>query len=244
VLWVVHNLLKCCGPYIARAGSVGHSEAPVTTWRRNRIPCVSTIYVSMCTWPCIYIQVAGYSFADLLLRYVRVAVYPCARGRVSICTWLCIHVHLAVYPFACGHLSTCTRPVSTYKWSCIHVQNLVMRYVHVAVYPYKRGCISSCTWPCIHVRMDMYPRAYGHVSIWLCIHVHVVVYPQARGRVSTARGYVICEFGYALQAIMQNFVKHYGPQRRMLDHNAESHKLHLKVCPTLKQIVRHKIVYL
>jgi hypothetical protein len=60
------------------------------------------------------------------------------------------------------------------------------------------------------------------------------VYPYARSRVSTVRGRVICEFSSALQAIMQNFVKHYGPQRRMLDQNAESHKLHLKVCPNLE----------
>jgi hypothetical protein len=102
-------------------------------------------------------------------------------------------------------------------------------YPHACgMYPHAHGHISTCTCLCIQVNMAMSP--HGHVS-------------TCTWNISTCRGHS-SEFCHALLARVENFIKHYRPQRRVIDHSAESHELHLKASRTLKGTVRQKIIHL
>ncbi len=136
---------------------------------------------------------------------------------VSALNW--IRIGCQVYSHTHVRVSMCT-------WPCIHM--------HVAVYPTTSGCVSRsriwlcvmCMWPCIHVHMAVHPLEHGCVSIcmWPCIHVHMAMYP--RGHISTCTWACID---------VQNLVKLYGPQHRMIDHSAESCELHLNACLNLEK---------
>jgi hypothetical protein len=78
-------------------------------------------------------------------------------------------------------------------------------YMHVAVYPHVRGCISKCMWLCIHMHVAV--CQCGHIStcMWPCFHVRIWLCTMDHST----------ESGSALWATAQNFVKHYGPQRRI-----------------------------
>jgi hypothetical protein len=66
----------------------------------------------------------------------------------------------------------------------------------ITLHPHARGHVSTCAWLCI-------THAPCHISTWSRIHVHVAVYPHA-------------EFSYSLWALVQNIVKLYSPQSRIL----------------------------
>ncbi len=149
--------------------------------------------------------------------------------------WLCIHMHVAIYPCACGCVSTCMfpwicvhmamyphGPGSMCRRLCIHAQNFLMCYVHIAMYPRVGGCVSSWTWPCIHV--VMYPHARGsvHVHNWLWTKEEILI-----ERYERQRRILLCAFDHftefcsPLRSTVQNFIKHYGPPIRMINHNAD-----------------------
>ncbi len=80
------------------------------------------------------------STCNWLYIHLRVAVYPCSRGRVS-------HVHMTMYPRAPG----C---VSMYMCPCINV-HVAVNPMHMAVYP-RGDRVSTCIWACIYVQAAVY----------------------------------------------------------------------------------------
>ncbi len=106
--------------------------------------------------------------------------------------------------------------------------------MHVAMYPHVCGCISTCMWPSIHVHLAMYQR--GHVSTCMWPSIHVRIWLCAMGHSA--------ESGSGLWATAQNFVKRYGPWRRIIDHSAESQQIDWKACHNIKRNSKAKILHL
>jgi hypothetical protein len=97
----------------------------------------------------------------------------------------------------CGPQRGISLELETNQIPCIHI--------HKAVYLRECGCVSTCIWPCSHVHVAVYQ--HGHVStcMWPCIHVRIWLCTMGHS----------AESGSVLWATAQNFVTHYGPQRRI-----------------------------
>ncbi len=146
------------------------------------------------------------------------------------------------------HVSTCTRPCIRMHAAVYPCQNLAMRYgphhstesgstlLWVTAQNFSKHCgpreiyldLDTNQIPCIHMHRAVYPRVCGCISTSMrpCIHEHVAVNPRqiwpcAMGP-TTAQN-----LDQALWATVQNFVKRYGPQRRIwlstMGHCAEFH---------------------
>ncbi len=140
------------------------------------------------------------NFAEIVDFLVHSALWAIAQNRLLLYRPLCI-ICLGTVSHSAGSGSA--------LWTS--AQNLVNCYG-----PQRRICLKSNTnrTPCVFTgntshacgRVYMWScisHACGHVFMWSCIHVHVAVYHAGT------------EFGYAVWAVVQNFVKCYGPQHRI-----------------------------
>jgi hypothetical protein len=135
---------------------------------------------------------------------------------------------------------------------------LDMNQIPLAMYPCAHGCVFTCTWLCIYMQMAIYPCALGHISTQSCIHVHVAiiqVHNMAMGYSTDFRSALwvtqhrILLFATGLGPSAEH-VTNYGPHHRILlntmgncrilDHSAESLKIHFKVATAFTGIARQK----
>jgi hypothetical protein len=93
-------------------------------------------------------------------------------------------------------LATALIPVLCYTVSVLNWIRIRSHVSSLTMHPRARGHVSTCTWLCI-------THAPCHLCPWSHNHAHGAVYPHA-------------EFSYSLWALVQNIVKFYSPQSRIL----------------------------
>lgn len=102
---------------------------------------------------------------------MRVAVWPCARGRVTMCACLCVRVRVAACPCARGRVHIAV--FSCVSVCCVHMSVCMRLSAYVSVHTCLHTSVSVCTCLCVCVHVSVCMCLRVRVSVCLCVHVPV-----------------------------------------------------------------------